>query len=126
MTEMTYPGTRWSAMFALAALVVAAPLASAQVGRATTNRATPATPNANTPAMSGMAMPHGIVPNTAELPDSAFAKLDANNKGYVTLDDVAQLPGFESAFRQADQNHDGRLNPSEFDSAWAIYTGNNP
>jgi hypothetical protein len=71
-------------------------------------------------------MPHGIVPNKSELAISAFRKLDADNKGYVTRADVAQLAGFESAFAQADQNRDGRLNASEFNSAWAIYTGNNP
>jgi Ca2+-binding EF-hand superfamily protein len=71
-------------------------------------------------------MPRGIVPNKAELAISAFHKLDPDNKGYVTRDDIAQLPDFASAFAQADQNRDGRLNASEFNSAWAIYTGNNP
>jgi hypothetical protein len=66
----------------------------------------------------------GVTPSRAELPGSAFTKLDAGNRGYITLDDVRQLEGFESAFRQADQNGDGRLNASEFNSAWAIYTGN--
>ncbi len=68
----------------------------------------------------------GITPNRAELAISAFGKLDAESKGYVTLDDVAQLEGFRSAFLEADQNHDGRLNASEFNSAWARYTGNTP
>ena len=66
----------------------------------------------------------GVTPNRAELPASAFGKLDAANRGYVTLDDVRQLSGFETAFRQADQNGDGRLNLSEFNTAWGIYTGN--
>jgi hypothetical protein len=66
----------------------------------------------------------GITPNRAELPDSAFTKLDVGNRGYVTLDDVRQLDGFESAFRQSDQNGDGRLNASEFNAAWGMYTGN--
>ncbi|MEP6655769.1 MAG: hypothetical protein ABJC33_00955 [Betaproteobacteria bacterium] len=69
---------------------------------------------------------HGITPNRAELAISAFGKLDAENKGYVTLENVTQLEGFRSAFLEADQNHDGRLNASEFNSAWARYTGNNP
>lgn len=68
----------------------------------------------------------GITPNRAELAISAFGKLDAEDKGYVTLDDVSKLPDFRSAFLEADQNHDGRLNASEFNSAWARYTGNNP
>lgn len=69
---------------------------------------------------------HGMTPNRAELAISAFDKLDAENKGYVTLENVAQLEGFRSVFLEADQNHDGRLNASEFNSAWARYTGNNP
>ena len=67
-----------------------------------------------------------MTPNRAELAISAFDKLDAENKGYVTLENVAQLEGFRSVFLEADQNHDGRLNASEFNSAWARYTGNNP
>lgn len=66
----------------------------------------------------------GITPNRAELAGSAFTKLDAANRGYLTLEDVRQLDGFESAFRQGDQNGDGRLNASEFNSAWSVYTGN--
>ncbi|HVE51051.1 MAG TPA: hypothetical protein VNG69_15735 [Casimicrobiaceae bacterium] len=66
----------------------------------------------------------GVTPNRAELASSAFTKLDAGSRGYITLDDVRQLQGFESAFRQADQNGDGRLNASEFNVAWAMYTGN--
>lgn len=77
-------------------------------------------------AAGAIAMPHGIVPSRSELPMSAFNKLDNGSKGYVTRDDVTQLEGFESAFMQADQNRDGRLNASEFNSAWAIYTGQNP
>ena len=70
------------------------------------------------PAMSG------VTPNRAELPGSAFTKLDTGSRGYVTLEDVRQLQGFESAFRDADQNGDGRLNASEFNSAWGAFTGN--
>ena len=70
------------------------------------------------PAMSG------VTPNRAELASSAFTKLDAASRGYVTLEDVRQLEGFESAFRQADANGDGRLNASEFNSAWGAFTGN--
>jgi hypothetical protein len=66
----------------------------------------------------------GVTPNRAELPGSAFTKLDVGSKGYVTMEDVRQLDGFDSAFRQADQNGDGRLNASEFNSAWGAFTGN--
>jgi hypothetical protein len=66
----------------------------------------------------------GMTPDRTELPSSAFTKLDAASRGFVTLADVRQLAGFESAFRQADMNRDGRLNPSEFNSAWGAFTGN--
>jgi hypothetical protein len=72
---------------------------------------------------AGMPTMGGVVPNRAELPSSAFTKLDAGNRGYVTLDDVRQLDGFETHFRQADQNKDGRLNASEFNAAWSLYSG---
>lgn len=72
----------------------------------------------------GVPAMNGVVPNRAELASSAFTKLDAGKRGYVSLDDVRQLDGLESAFRQADQNADGRLNASEFNSAWGVYTGN--
>lgn len=66
----------------------------------------------------------GVTPNRAELASSAFTKLDGGSRGFLTVEDVRQLDGFESAFRQADQNGDGRLNQSEFNSAWSAYTGN--
>ena len=66
----------------------------------------------------------GVTPNRAELPGSAFTKLDGAGRGYLLPEDVRQLQGFDSAFREADQNGDGRLNASEFNKAWGIYTGN--
>ena len=65
-----------------------------------------------------------VPPSKAETPDSAFRKLDPNTKGYVSKDDAAQLPGFDTAFQRADADKDGRLTPSEFNQAWAIYSGN--
>ncbi|HZQ62440.1 MAG TPA: hypothetical protein VFC24_13880 [Casimicrobiaceae bacterium] len=108
---------------ALSGVFLAAALASATAFAQGTSGTTPAT-TTNGPIVQPM--PHGVVPNKAELAISAFHKLDPDNKGYVTRQDVAQLAGFESAFAQADMNRDGRLNASEFNSAWAIYTGNNP
>ena len=74
----------------------------------------------------GAAMPAigGVTPNRAELAGSAFTKLDAGNRGYLTLEDVRQLDGFDHAFRQADGNRDGRLDATEFKAAWSAYTGN--
>jgi hypothetical protein len=97
--------------------------------RAPSSSATPPRSDALVPGSSnavggGVPAMSGVTPNRAELPSSAFTKLDAGNKGHVTLDDVRQLEGFDTAFRQADQNGDGRLNASEFNTAWGVYTGN--
>ena len=103
--------------------------------------ATPTTPAATQPTASkgrsagatttngstitgGVPAISGVTPNRAELASSAFTKLDGGSRGYLTAEDVRQLDGFETAFRQADQNGDGRLNASEFNAAWSTYTGN--
>jgi hypothetical protein len=85
--------------------------------------------NATTQPPGAQAAPgpvRGPIPSKSETAMEAFGKLNRNNAGYLTWDDVRQLEGFETAFQQADQNHDGRLNPAEFNSAWSMYTGNNP
>ena len=64
-----------------------------------------------------------IIPGKAELPDAAFKKLDAGGKGYVSMEDIKGLIGFEKSFKLADTNKDGRLNAAEFRKAWADYTG---
>jgi Ca2+-binding EF-hand superfamily protein len=61
------------------------------------------------------------VPGKSELAPSAFGKLDANRRGYVTREDVSQLSGFDKVFQQADANDDGRLNAEEFNRAWSLY-----
>lgn len=93
-------------------------------GGTTTTGPAGITSNTSGAITGGLPTMGGITPGRAELAGSAFTKLDAGSRGYVTLEEVRQLDGFESAFRQGDQNGDGRLNPSEFNSAWAIYTGN--
>lgn len=77
-------------------------------------------------AAAPMAPPHGPIPSKSETAMEAFGKLNRNNASCLTWNDVAHLPGFETAFEQADQNHDGCLNAAEFNSAWAMYTGTNP
>ena len=62
-------------------------------------------------------------PGKTEAPDVAFKKLDPSAKGYVSKEDAAQLQGFDTAFQRADANKDGKLTPSEFNQAWAIYSG---
>ena len=66
----------------------------------------------------------GIAPSKSEMSDSAFKKLDASNKGYVTKDDAKALSGFDSSFQAADANHDGKLTADEFKKAWTSFTGN--
>jgi len=66
----------------------------------------------------------GIAPSKSEMSDSAFKKLDASNKGYVTKDDAKALSGFDSSFLAADADHDGKLTVDEFKKAWTSFTGN--
>ena len=73
---------------------------------------------------AGMDAGKAIAPGKAESAVSAFKKLDAGSKGYITMDDVAQLPGFDKAFQAADTKHSGRLTLNEFKKAWSLYTGN--
>lgn len=84
-----------------------------------------ATPGTTTPPINGAHSQNGsrtsIAPSKTELSASAFDKLDINKRGYVTRADVGQLPGFDTAFRQADANNDGRLTQDEFERAWALY-----
>ncbi|MDD5247488.1 MAG: hypothetical protein PHY45_00785 [Rhodocyclaceae bacterium] len=91
----------------------------------------PANPDANpaaaAPPASERTAPAEIVkpvlPSKAELADSAFKKLDATGKGYVTLADVSGLGGFDKAFEAADPAHTGKLNLAQFKKAWAMYSG---
>ena len=66
--------------------------------------------------------PIGAVPRKSELTSSAFDMLDTSKRGYVTRDDVAKLPDFDSAFQDADENNDGRLSEDEFARAWMTYS----
>ena len=48
------------------------------------------TPQATTtPGASSMGAEKPMIPSKAELPDSAFKKLDVGGKGYVTKDKIA-------------------------------------
>jgi hypothetical protein len=63
------------------------------------------------------------VPDKSDSAETAFKKLDRSGKGYVTLEDVAVLPGFATAFTNADSSHLGRLNLIGFTRAWTAYVG---
>ena len=89
--------------------------------------ASPNAPSGQSTSPSGagsMTGAKGVAPSKSEMSDSAFKKLDASNKGYVTKDDANSLSGFDSSFQAADSNHDGKLTVDEFKKAWSSYTGN--
>jgi hypothetical protein len=78
------------------------------------------------PAADRLAAPEvvkPVIPSKAELADSAFQKLDATRKGYVTMEDTKGLDGFDQAFREADADHTGKLDFGQFKKAWAQYSG---
>jgi hypothetical protein len=82
---------------------------------------TPPTPAATPDASKSPTANRVVVPSRTESGPSAFAKLDMKHKGYLTSGDVSQLQGFN--FVNADKNTDGKLDATEFNAAWAIYSG---
>jgi len=89
--------------------------------------ASPTGPSGQSASPSGagsMTTAKGIAPSKSEMSDSAFKKLDASNKGYITKDDAKALSGFDSSFQAADSDHDGKLTVDEFKKAWTSFTGN--
>ena len=68
-----------------------------------------------------MSMP-SATPSKSETAASAFEKIDATHKGFVTKAEAAKLSGFDAAFDKGDANHDGKLSQAEFNVAWSAYT----
>ena len=99
----------------LGSLIVTSSLALAGVAYGQTTGQT-------TAPLGDMGANGAITPSRAELPDSAFSKLDTGSKGYLTPDDTRSLGGFD--FNAHDLNHDGRLTADEFSQAWQRYSGN--
>jgi hypothetical protein len=60
------------------------------------------------------------MPSMTESSLTAFEKLDAQHRGYVTRSETDRLPKALN-FDTADRNHDGRLDVDEFQRAWADY-----
>ena len=81
---------------------------------------TPPTPAATPDASKSPAANQVAVPSKTESASSAFGKLDMKHRGYLNSEDVLQLQGFN--FKDADKNNDGKLDTSEFNAAWAIYS----
>lgn len=50
-----------------------------------------------------------------------FKRLDANGDGYLSQDEARKIRGFDKAFREADDNRDGRLDASEFVKAQSVH-----
>lgn len=77
--------------------------------------------SADTPKMSASPSGASATPTKSDSADSAFSKLDASGKGYVTRDDVRGMTGFDTLFDRYNAKHDGRLTREEFAQAWAAY-----
>jgi hyperosmotically inducible protein len=54
-------------------------------------------------------------------PSDKFRSLDRNGDGFLSKDEVSQIPGYTPAFDEADENHDGRLSPDEFIKSESIH-----
>jgi hypothetical protein len=83
--------------------------------------ATPPTSAATPDASKSPTANQVVVPSRTESGPSAFTKLDMKHRGYLNSEDVSQLQGFN--FKNADKNNDGKLDATEFNAAWAIYSG---
>ena len=98
--------------------------AAADTGSKNANPSGTGSMTTNPSGTGAMTTAKGVAPSKSEMSDSAFKKLDASNKGYVTKDDTKALSGFDSAFQAADADHDGKLTTNEFKKAWTSFTGN--
>ena len=54
-------------------------------------------------------------------PSAEFKKLDVNHDNFLSREEVRKIRGFEKAFKEADENRDGRLDVDEFVKAQAIH-----
>ena len=50
-----------------------------------------------------------------------FQKLDTDGDGFLSRDETSGLINFATAFNEADDNRDGRLDPDEFAKAQAVH-----
>lgn len=55
-----------------------------------------------------------------KVPNPAFASVDTNGDGYISRNEAEAHHITLQAFKEADDNHDGRLSPGEFVKAEAI------
>ncbi len=50
-----------------------------------------------------------------------FSTLDTNRDGFLSRDETRKITGFDKAFKEADDNRDGKLDAAEFTKAQAIH-----
>lgn len=50
-----------------------------------------------------------------------FGTLDTNRDGFLSRDETRKITGFDKAFKEADDNRDGKLDAAEFAKAQAIH-----
>jgi hyperosmotically inducible protein len=50
-----------------------------------------------------------------------FSKLDTNRDAFLSRDETRKITGFDKAFKDADDNRDGKLDAAEFTKAQAIH-----
>jgi hypothetical protein len=93
------------------------------LGSATIFPSVQAAPDIAEPEPQDPAVLPTMVPGKLETADSAFAKLDAGKKGYLTVQDTQVLEDFDHAFKAADGDADTHLTPQEFIHGWEDYTG---
>ena len=57
---------------------------------------------------------------TVSSPD--FKRMDTNHDGYISLNEARKHGDFDKALKEADDNHDGRLDAAEFVKAESVYS----
>ncbi len=61
----------------------------------------------------------GLTATPPEAAAAVFKRLDANQDGRLSRDEVARLPAVAERFHQLDKDKDGLLSPEEFAAGYA-------
>ena len=86
------------------------------------NRVIPFAPAATLALSAALCAGYAGAADTApRVPNAKFEKLDVNRDGFLSRDEVRQIRDYGTAFTQADDNKDGRLDADEFIKAEAIH-----